>query len=184
MTKPALIWTDLETTGLDPRAPGAALLEIALVITDADLNELDVFHRVFPLPVDLRVPPKVLAMHARSGLLEAIAEVPPSGRGGPTEKDDYEIADWLAKRGAAGLPLAGSTVSFDRNWLEAHLPYTADVPHYRNVDVSSIKELVRVWSPQLAWTPPAEKAHRSLDDVRESMGELRHYALALGWRAL
>ncbi|MCU1451767.1 MAG: orn [Acidimicrobiales bacterium] len=165
---------DLEMTGLEPARH--AIVEIATLVTDDDLA-------VVAEGPDLVVhqTPEVLAgmddfvrsMHTKSGLLAAI------------ESSDLSLAD----AGAATLdfirthvpeprsvPLAGNSIGMDRRFLAAYLPEIEEYLHYRSVDVSTVKELCRRWYPDvLAAAPQKAGGHRALDDIRESVEELKYY---------
>jgi oligoribonuclease len=165
---------DLEMTGLDPSRD--VIVEISTLITDDDLNILAegpdlVIHQ--PDHVLARMDPFVVDMHTRSGLLEAIKASTVT----------------LEEAGAATLafirehvpeprtvPLCGNSIGTDRRFLAAYLPEIEDYLHYRSVDVSSVKELVRRWYPSVrAARPRKVGSHRALDDIRESVAELRYY---------
>ena len=169
-----LVWMDLEMTGLDPRVD--VIVEIATIITDDELTVVaDGPDLVIHQPDDVlgRMDPFVHDMHARSGLLEAIGA----------------SAVTLEAAGAATLafikehvpvertvPLCGNSIGTDRRFLDAYLPEIENWLHYRSIDVSSIKELVRRWYPEVrAGRPTKTGAHRALDDIRESIEELRYY---------
>jgi oligoribonuclease len=169
-----LVWMDLEMTGLDPTTD--VIVEIATVVTDDQLDVVAegpdlVIHQ--PDEALATMDPVVNEMHTRSGLLEAI------------RKSDISLAD----AGAATLafirthapeprsvPLCGNSIGTDRRFLAAYLPEIEDHLHYRSIDVSGVKELVRRWYPKLAQARPQKVGlHRALDDIRESIEELRYY---------
>jgi oligoribonuclease len=169
-----LVWMDLEMTGLDHTTE--VIVEIATLVTDDELNIVAegpdiVIHQ--PDDVLIKMDPFVVDMHTRSGLLDLI-------RGSTVT---------LAEAGEATLafirehvpesrtvPLCGNSIGTDRRFLAAYLPDIEEYLHYRSVDVSSIKELVRRWYPDVL-TQRGWKAgtHRALDDIRESVSELRLY---------
>ncbi len=166
-----IVWIDLETTGLDPET--SVILEIAVIITDKHLNQLAqtslVVHHPNNALVDLDE--WVQTQHQASGLLEEVRHSTLT----------------LAKAEAAALelvaaycppracPLAGSSVCFDRRFLMRHMPKLDAHLSYRQVDVSSLKELVKRWYPDKAPTNGAGAQHRALPDILESIEELRYY---------
>ena len=168
-----IVWIDCEMTGLDPIED--VLVEIACVVTDGELNEVgDGFSEVIAAPkgkLDM-MDPFVVNMHTESGLLPLI----PSGLALEDAQDRLfaYITDLVPEAGKA--PLGGSSVHVDRMFLERYMPTVNAYLHYRIVDVSSIKELVRRWYPGLL-NGRAQKqgSHRALDDIRESVAELRFY---------
>lgn len=173
-----LVWIDLETTGLDPAED--ALLEVAVVLTDDDLNEVDAYESVVRQPDEAwrdRVADNTFVrdMHTANGLLEEVGR----GGGAPIAHVEREVLDMLARNGAEGAPVAGSSVRLDRNFVDAHMPHLASALHYRTVDVSTVKELARRWAPAVLNTAPtpgsAGASHRAGDDIRNSIAELRHY---------
>lgn len=169
-----LVWLDLEMTGLDPERH--VIVEIATLITDDDLA-------IVAEGPDLVVhqPPEALArmddfvrqMHRKSGLLPEIeaSTVSLDDAGAATlEFVKHHVPD------ARTVPLCGNSIGTDRRFLAKHLPELEDHLHYRSVDVSTIKELARRWYPGvLKGRPDKEGRHRALDDIRESVAELRYY---------
>lgn len=169
-----LAWMDLEMTGLDHTTD--VIVEIATLITDDDLE-------LIAEGPDLVVhqPPEVLAtmndvvreMHTSSGLLPAIeaSTVTLAEAGAQT------LAFLKAHIGTArSVPLCGNSIGTDRRFLAAYLPDIEEFLHYRSVDVSSVKELIKRWNPALLdAAPPKAEGHRALDDIRESVAELRYY---------
>ena len=172
-----LVWMDLEMTGLDPARD--VIVEIATVVTDDDLNVVaegpDLVVHATDAQLEAMVP-VVREMHAASGLTDAIraSTVTLADAGAAT------IA-FLSEHVRKGeVPLCGNSIGTDRRFLQEHLPELEAWFHYRNVDVSSLKELVRRWRPEvLAAAPEKPSSHRALDDVRASIDELRHYRAAL-----
>jgi oligoribonuclease len=168
-----LVWLDLEMTGLD--VARHVIVELAVLVTDAELEPLD-----DGIDVVVHQPPTALTqmddfvreMHTRSGLLPAI------------ESSDLTLDDagdlaleyvrgHVAERGA---PLCGNSIGVDRRFLHAQLPVLDEYLHYRSIDVSSLKELCRRWYPDVYRRRPAkQETHRALDDVKESIAELRYY---------
>ncbi len=173
-----LVWMDLEMTGLEPARH--AIVEIATLITDDTLE-------VVAEGPDLVVhqPPDVLSemddfvrkMHTKSGLLEAIeASTVSLADAGQTTLDF--IKQHVPEAGT--VPLAGNSIAMDRRFLAVYLPDIEHHLHYRSVDVSTVKELCRRWYPEvLAAAPEKAGGHRALDDIRESVEELRYYRSAI-----
>lgn len=172
-----LVWIDCEMTGLDLRTD--ALVEIACVVTDSDLVELDQ-----GLTVVIRPPGQaaeamcdvVREMHTKSGLIDELA-------GGVTLAAAQDLVLEYVKSHVpepGKAPLAGSSVYVDRGFLARDMPELDAHMHYRLVDVSSIKELVRRWYPKAYFAAPEKHGgHRALADARESIAELRYYRDAI-----
>jgi oligoribonuclease len=174
---PHLIWVDCEMTGLDLAKD--ALVEIAVLVTDAQLN-------VLGEGVDLVIKTTseklvgmddfVKKMHTESGLIN---EIP---NGVSLEEADAAIIAYLNKYApAAGKsPLAGNSVYVDRAFIARDLPLLNAYLHYRTIDVSTIKELARRWYPKTYFAaPPKEGNHRALGDIRDSIAELDYYRSAI-----
>jgi oligoribonuclease len=165
---------DLEMTGLDPTRH--VIVEIATLVTD---DTLDIVAEGPDLVV--HQPPEALAlmedivreMHTRSGLLPAIqaSDVSLADAGAATL--DFIRSHVPAPR---SVPLCGNSIGTDRRFLAAYLPEIENFLHYRSVDVSTIKELALRWAPEVVEAAPRkETTHRALDDIRESVAELRWY---------
>ncbi|MBI1352117.1 MAG: oligoribonuclease [Actinomycetales bacterium] len=169
-----LVWIDCEMTGLDPVKDD--IVEIACIVTDGELNELDEGIALVVKPqTDTalnEMDDVVVAMHTASGLLEEIPN-------GITLADaENQVLDYVKAHvpEARKAPLAGSSVYVDRGFLAVHMPALDSHLHYRLVDVSSIKELVRRWYPRVYFATPEKNGnHRALGDIRESIAELRYY---------
>ena len=169
---------DLEMTGLDPDK--AVVVEIATLITDDDLAIVAegpdlVVHQ--PPEVLDRMGDFVRAMHTKSGLLEAI------GSSTTTLAEASEATMAFLREHideARTVPLCGNSIGTDRRFLLRWLPEIEEFLHYRSIDVSTIKELARRWHPEVLKSAPDKAGgHRAMDDIRESVAELRHYRAAL-----
>ena len=169
-----LVWMDLEMTGLDHTSD--VIVEIATLVTDDELQIVAegpdlVVHQ--PDDVLARMDPFVVDMHTRSGLLDQI-------RASTITLEDAgaETLAFIKEHAPVErtVPLCGNSIGTDRRFLAAYLPEIEEYLHYRSVDVSSLKELVRRWYPDVlgarGWK---QGAHRALDDIRESVSELQNY---------
>ena len=168
-----LVWIDCEMTGLDIVAD--ALIEVAALVTDFDLNVLgDGIDIVIKPPAEAveQMEPYVRTMHERSGLLVELDA-------GLTLADaEAQVLAYIRQHCADGSrpPLAGNTVATDRSFLNRDMGTLEAFLHYRIVDVSSIKELSRRWFPRAYFHAPAKRGnHRALADIQESIEELRYY---------
>ncbi len=169
---------DLEMTGLDPSRD--VILEIATLVTDDDLE-------VVAEGPDLVVghPPEALAgmekvvreMHTKSGLLASVTESTLS-----LEEAGRATLEFIRHHAPepGTVPLCGNSIGTDRRFLATWLPDIEDHLHYRSIDVSTVKELCRRWYPDaFAQAPSKAGGHRALDDIRESLSELRHYRASI-----
>ncbi len=169
-----LVWMDLEMTGLDPTRH--VIVEIATIVTDDELAVVAegpdlVVHQPADLLTGLE--PVVHDMHTSSGLFTAIAASTTS-----LEEAGRATLDFIREHvpEPRSVPLCGNSIGTDRRFLAAYLPEIEEHLHYRSVDVSTIKELTRRWYPgALDALPRKATAHRALDDIRESIEELRWY---------
>jgi oligoribonuclease len=175
--KERLVWIDCEMTGLDLGAD--ALIEVAALVTDFDLNVLGEGIDLIIKPPDGALDQMndfVRDMHVSSGLLEELAE------GISMADAEQQVLDYIKKHCPDGSrpPLAGNTVATDRSFLARDMPTLEAFLHYRIVDVSSIKELSRRWFPRAYYgSPPKRGNHRALADIQESIEELRYYREAV-----
>ncbi|MEV5824745.1 oligoribonuclease [Spirillospora sp. NPDC052242] len=172
-----LVWIDCEMTGLDLRRD--ALIEIAALVTDSDLNILDegVDIVIKPPPEAVTQMTKIVRdMHTTSGLLDVLP-------GGVTLAEaEKTVLDYVRGhvKDANKAPLCGNSIATDRSFLARDMPALDAHLHYRMVDVSSIKELARRWYPRAYFASPEKKGgHRALADITESIQELRYYRAAV-----
>jgi oligoribonuclease len=167
-----LVWVDLEMTGLD--AGRHTIVEIASIVTDGELNIVAegpnlVIHQ--PEEALARMDDFVTNLHTKSGLLDKIRASTVTLADAEAQTLAFVKAHCVEKRS----PLCGNSIHMDRSFLVRYMPSFDAYLHYRNVDVSTLKELVRRWYGEKV--PPYAKGdkHRALDDIRESIGELRYY---------
>jgi oligoribonuclease len=169
-----LVWIDCEMTGLDLKSD--RLIEIAALVTDADLNVLgEGIDVVIQAPGDsldgmIEV---VAAMHDKSGLTDEV-------RASTVDMQAAEqmVLDYIRShvKQAKTAPLAGNSIATDRGFIARDMPTLDDFLHYRMIDVSSIKELCRRWYPRIYFGQPEKGlAHRALADIHESIRELQYY---------
>jgi oligoribonuclease len=170
--EPRLVWVDLEMTGLEPET--CSIVEIATLVTDANLNVIAEGPSLVIRPPDAALATMsdfVRELHTRSGLLERIERA-----GVPLAEAEALTVAFLEQHCEKGTsPLCGNSVWKDRAFLEREMPRVIGLLHYRMVDVSTIKELVRRWYPSSYHAPKKREVHRALDDIRESLEELRWY---------
>ncbi|MGY3264940.1 oligoribonuclease [Lysobacter sp. HA35] len=172
-----LIWIDLEMTGLD--TDNDSILEIATVVTDAELNilaegpELAIAHPVERLE---GMDDWNRNQHRRSGLWERVVTQGVSMADAEARTVEF-LAQWVAPNAS---PMCGNSICQDRRFLHRLMPRVEKHFHYRNLDVSTIKELARRWAPQVSSGVHKESAHTALSDVRDSIAELRHYRQFMG----
>lgn len=173
-----LAWMDLEMTGLDPSRH--VIVEIATLLTD---DELEIVAEgpdlvVHASPESLADMDEVVtAMHTRSGLLRAIqaASLTPADAAAQTLEF---LKAHIDEPGT--VPLCGNSIGTDRRFLAARMPEVDQYLHYRSIDVSTVKELARRWYPAAYKQAPRKRgAHRALDDIKESIAELRYYRSAV-----
>lgn len=173
MTSAPIVWIDCEMTGLDLATD--ALIEIACIVTDGQLQPLD-------SGIDLIIEPPpgaldgmdevVTTMHTNSGLLASMHEAV------PLAEAEQRVLDYVRQHvpEARKAPLGGSSVHVDRMFLARDMPLLTEHLHYRIVDVSSVKELVRRWFPRAYYNSPTKRGdHRALADIIDSIKELRYY---------
>ncbi|WP_111495686.1 MULTISPECIES: oligoribonuclease [Marinobacter] len=167
-----LVWIDLEMTGLDPDQE--RIIEIATIVTDSDLNTI--------------AEGPVLAINQPDSLLDSMDEwcTRTHGESGLTQRvkesdlseadAERQTIDFLEQHLEAGQsPLCGNSIGQDRRFLVRYMPALEAFFHYRNLDVSTIKELARRWRPDVLAGVKKKGTHLALDDIRDSIDELRHY---------
>lgn len=172
-----MVWVDCEMTGLDLQRD--ALVEIAVLVTDFELDVLGDGVDLVIKPPDAALdsmPDRVRAMHTESGLLARLPH-------GTTLADATDQVLAYVRRHVPDLkkaPLAGNSVHVDRAFLARDMPDFEAALHYRNIDVSTIKELARRWYPRAYYASPTKTGnHRALGDIQDSIQELRYYRRAV-----
>lgn len=172
-----IVWIDCEMTGLSLEHD--ALIEVAALITDYELNQLDDGIDIIVRPPEAALTQMndfVRDMHTTSGLLDVLAD-------GTTLQEAEEAVLAHIKEfvpDAAKAPLGGNSVATDRAFLARDMPSLEGHLHYRMIDVSSIKELSRRWYPRAYFSSPDKNGgHRALADITESIAELRYYREAV-----
>ena len=179
MTEERLIWCDIETTGLDPNKE--MLLEVGFKITDLELNVLSETSELFwsdeyaEYCVKKNIDPYVWEMHSKSKLWDYAKRA-----GSSPYIARVGIIQWLeANNVTKNEPICGSSVQFDRGWLDVWIPEAIGQFSYRNIDVSTIKELCRRYNPELyaklAEDVTPKKEHRALPDIDDTIEEFRGY---------
>lgn len=176
-----ILWTDFETTGLTP-AHAHFILEAGFILTDDDLNEID--HQSWILHFQLNlvryagrpvIDNFVREMHTKNGLWDLCA-IQPEKRNHAWL--DEQVLTWLASVGVerGKVPMAGSTISFDREFTAQWLPGLQGFLHYRNIDVSTTRNQVERWAKDLvAGEPKKRDRHRTIDDIEDSLELMRYY---------
>ncbi|HET8899414.1 MAG TPA: oligoribonuclease [Rhodanobacteraceae bacterium] len=176
-----LIWIDLEMTGLDPDHD--SIIEIACIVTDSQLNvlaegpSLAIRH---PLARLEAMDDWNRSHHGSSGLWQQVLDSDCDHARAERAVLDF-LADWVP---AGKSPMCGNSICQDRRFLYRQMPTLERYFHYRNLDVSTLKELARRWAPQVAAGFHKQAAHTALSDIRDSIEELAHYRHGGGWMAL
>ncbi|HUZ26518.1 MAG TPA: oligoribonuclease [Streptosporangiaceae bacterium] len=172
-----LVWIDCEMTGLDLTTD--ALVEIACIVTDGELNAIDNGIDVIikpPAEALDTMPEVVREMHTTSGLLDELPD------GVTLAAAQEQVLTYVRQHvpESRRVPLCGNSIATDRSFLARDMPELDEFLHYRMVDVSSIKELARRWYPRTYFaSPPKHGGHRALADIIESIRELRYYREAI-----
>lgn len=168
----SLIWIDLEMTGLDPLVD--RIVEIATIVTDKNLEEL----AVGPVMAIYQKPSVLNSMdvwntkqHAKSGLMKRVKNSSINER--EAEQATLEFLEQYVPRNRS--PICGNSICQDRRFLAHYMPELENYFHYRNLDVSTLKELAWRWCPDVAKGFSKESKHLALDDIRNSIEELKYY---------
>ncbi|QGW20951.1 oligoribonuclease [Stutzerimonas degradans] len=167
-----LIWIDLEMTGLDPDTD--VIIEMATIVTDSQLNILAEGPVIAVYQSDevlARMDEWNTRQHGGSGLTQRVRE----SRIGTAEAEAQTLAfleQWVPK---GKSPICGNSICQDRRFLYRQMPELERYFHYRNLDVSTLKELAARWAPQIMQGFSKSGTHLALDDIRDSIAELRHY---------
>lgn len=167
-----LIWIDLEMTGLDPDTD--VIIEMATIVTDSQLNVLAegptlVIHQSDEVLANMN--PWCIEQHGKSGLTQRVRD----SRLSEAQAEAQTIAfleQWVP---AGASPMCGNSIGQDRRFLVRYMPRLEAFFHYRNLDVSTVKELAARWAPEVKDAFKKDSSHLALDDIRDSIAELRHY---------
>lgn len=166
-----LIWVDLEMTGLDPRQE--VILEIATLVTDSELNILAegpnlIIHQNDETLANMN--DWCIKQHAKTGLTDAVRKSVVT-----TAKAEQQTLDFIKQYvNPQKSPMCGNSICTDRQFLKKYMPTLESYFHYRHIDVSTLKELAKRWAKQMA-VEKKNNAHRAMDDIHESLQELKHY---------
>ena len=172
MNKNNLVWIDLEMTGLEPEAD--CIIEIATIVTDSELNILAegpalVIHQSEAVMAGMSE--WCVEHHGKSGLTQRVLDSTVS-----IEQAEQATIAFLKEWIPEGVsPLCGNSIGQDRRFLVRYMANLDAYFHYRNIDVSTVKELGRRWSPEMVEAHKKTGAHLALDDIRDSISELQHY---------
>ncbi|KKL28030.1 hypothetical protein LCGC14_2379220 [marine sediment metagenome] len=175
-----LIWIDTETTGI---GSNGWLLEVGCIITDDQLSEVARLALVVepddPVMAYDYADEFVQNMHTENGLWDAIR----NGEGRPKAEVEVRMLNLVLKYShGESYPMCGSSIGFDRRWLKQHMPALEAAFHYRNIDVSTVKELHRRFSPHGGEPFEKTNVHRVLSDLEQSIAELHYYLKEMDWR--
>ena len=170
--KDNLVWMDLEMTGLDPERD--VIIEIATIVTDGDLNVIAEGPVMAVHQADILLDGMDewnTRTHDNSGLTQRVRESEFD-----TRKAELETLAFLRQHVKEGTsPLCGNSIHQDRRFLVKYMPQLESFFHYRNIDVSTLKELAKRWKPEVVSSFNKKGSHQALDDIRESIEEMQHY---------
>ena len=172
-----LIWIDLEMTGLDVRRD--RIIEIATIVTDNELNEIAEGPNLAIRATDDELSTMDewnTRTHGESGLIQRCLESHIDCRA--AERSTLDFLSELVAPGAS--PMCGNSICQDRRFMARLMPELEAFFHYRNLDVSTLKELARRWAPDVAEALTKESRHLALEDIRDSIAELKHYRRFMG----
>ncbi|MEJ2139038.1 MAG: oligoribonuclease [Gammaproteobacteria bacterium] len=167
-----LIWVDLEMTGLDTTSD--SIIEIATIVTDAGLEVLAEGPVIAVHQADdilARMDEWNTRQHTQSGLVRRVRESAMSAADAERETLEF-LRQWVD---AGASPMCGNSICQDRRFMAREMPELEAFFHYRNLDVSSLKILAGMWAPEIAAGFVKQSAHLALEDIRDSIAELRHY---------
>lgn len=167
-----LIWIDLEMTGLDPNKE--KIIEIATIVTDKDLNILaegPMLAVSQPKAVLDAMDEWCTTHHGKSGLTQRVLESDVTDKQAEQATIDF-LKQWVDP---GKSPMCGNSIGQDRRFLVREMPQLSDYFHYRNIDVSTLKELAARWKPELVKGFTKQNKHLALDDIKESIEELEYY---------
>ena len=170
--KTNLVWLDLEMTGLEPKVD--RIIEIATIVTDAELKILaegPVFAVSQPKERVDSMDEWNTKQHNKSGLVQRVLNSNIDEQ--TAEQKTIEFLEQYVKKGAS--PMCGNTIYQDRRFLNKYMPNLENFCHYRNLDVSSFKEVSRRWAPKILDGVKKESKHLAMDDIKDSIEELRYY---------
>lgn len=172
MSDQNLIWIDLEMTGLDPLHD--RIIEIATLVTDSDLNIIAEGPQLVVHQSDALLDSMdewCTNQHGKSGLTQRVRDSKIS-----EEQAEQETLAFLRKHVEKGAsPMCGNSIGQDRRFLDRYMPELEAYFHYRNLDVSSVKELARRWRPDVLKGVVKQGSHLAMDDIKDSVNELAHY---------